>query len=191
MADDNDSSSDLSNSPDVNLKRRHFLVLLSSLLGGIAVFFSAIPFFLALRPTRRSLARANPIKVDLRKILPGKMLTVLWNGKPIWILKRTPEMIAHLQANNPKLRDPHSIVEQQPSYAKNNCRSRKPDIGVLVGICTHLGCVPQYQSEKSFFCPCHGSVFDLAGRVYKNVPAPINLEVPSYRYLDDDHISIG
>ncbi len=178
-------------SKTVDLQRRRFLVILSSILGGMAAFFASIPFFSALRPTARTLRKAGPIDVDLSAILPGKMITVEWRGKPVWILRRTPEMIAALEKNNSELRDPNSRVDQQPSYAQNTFRSRRPDILVLVGVCTHLGCVPQYQPEKDFLCPCHGSVFDLAGRVFKNVPAPINLEVPPYYYVDDNHVRIG
>lgn len=175
----------------IDLKRRRFLVVLSSLLGGMAAIFASIPFFSSLRPTARTLRKAGPVDIDLSTILPGKMITVEWQGKPVWILRRTPEMVAQLKNANSQLRDPHSKVDQQPPYAQNPWRSRRPDIAVLVGICTHLGCVPQYQPEKNFLCPCHGSVFDLAGRVFKNVPAPINLEVPPYYYLDDNHLRIG
>lgn len=175
----------------VDKKRRRFLIVFSSLLGGIAAFFAGIPFFLSLRPSKRLLAENKPVDVDLRRILPGQMLTVQWRGKPVWVLRRTPAMITYLEKNNSELRDPDSRVDQQPIYAKNFWRSRQPDIVVLVGICTHLGCIPQYQSEKIFYCPCHGSQFDLAGRVYKGVPAPVNLEVPPYHYLDENHIRIG
>ena len=171
--------------------RRRFLVILSSLLGGIGAIFASLPFFSALRPSLRALKKAGPVDVDLSNLLPGKMLTVEWQGKPVWVLRRTPEMIAALEKPNFKLRDPNSVVDQQPSYAKNLWRSRRPDIAVLVGICTHLGCVPQYQAGKDFLCPCHGSVFDLAGRVFKNVPAPVNLAVPPYYYIDDNHLRIG
>ncbi len=175
----------------VDLKRRRFLIIFTSLLGGIGALFASIPFFSALRPTARSLRRMEPVDVDLRSILPGQLHTVEWQGKPVWILKRTPEMINLLKEPNPELRDPNSRVDQQPSFAKNPWRSRRPDIAVLVGVCTHLGCIPQYQAQKDFYCPCHGSVFDLAGRVFKGVPAPINLEVPPYYYLDENHLRIG
>jgi ubiquinol-cytochrome c reductase iron-sulfur subunit len=178
-------------SNDINLKRRRFLVILSSIFGGVAALFASIPFFSALRPTARSIRKAGPVDVDLRTILPGNMITVEWQGKPVWVLRRTHEMINLLEKPNPQLRDPNSRVDQQPPYAQNLWRSRHPDILVLVGICTHLGCIPQYQSKKDFYCPCHGSVFDLAGRVFKNVPAPINLEVPPYYYLDENHVRIG
>lgn len=187
--DENFSQENIEHPLDIH--RRRFLIRLSLLLGGIAAFFAAIPFLSALRPSTKTLKSAGSIDVDLRQILPGKMLTVQWQGKPIWILRRTPAIIEQLKKPNSKLRDPNSHVDQQPSYADNLLRSRRPDIVVLVGICTHLGCIPQYQPEKNFYCPCHGSIFDLAGRVFKGVPAPINLEVPPYQYLDDNHIRIG
>lgn len=143
------------------------------------------------------------MEVDLSKLEPGQKITVPWRGKPIWIIRRTPAMLASLKELNGRLRDPDSKEPQQPGYAANLYRSIKPEYLVLIGICTHLGCVPMYRPEPGaedlggsewkggFFCPCHGSKYDLAGRVFKGVPAPLNLVVPPYEYLDDSHLLIG
>jgi len=185
---------------EVDTKRRRFLLASSSVLGGIAAFFAAIPFLSSWRPSQRALAEGAPVEVDLAQLLPGHLMTVQWQGKPVWILRRTPEMIAELEKANSELRDPQSLVDQQPVYAKNSFRSIRPEIAVFIGICTHLGCVPQYKPEPAsispqweggFYCPCHGSKFDLSGRVFKGVPAPINLEVPPYHYLDENRLLIG
>ncbi|KTD25532.1 ubiquinol--cytochrome c reductase, iron-sulfur subunit [Legionella maceachernii] len=138
--------------------------------------------------------------VDLSKLEPGQQVTVEWRGKPVWIIRRTKEMLAQINGHDAQLRDPESLVEQQPSYAKNQYRSINPEYLVLVGICTHLGCSPKYTPTKNelgshwpggFYCPCHGSTFDLAGRVFKGVPAPINLEVPPYQFISENVIVIG
>ena len=140
------------------------------------------------------------MRVDLSQLKPGQQMTVLWRGKPVWVIRRTAAMLADLSRPNPELRDPSSLVPQQPAYAANAYRSIKPEYLVLIGICTHLGCVPRYEPHENerdlawlggFYCPCHGSAFDLAGRVFKHVPAPINLEVPPYRYISEHMIEIG
>ena len=141
-----------------------------------------------------------PVEVGIDKLEPGRMITVKWRGKPVWILRRTEVNLQNLRDGNHliKLRDPDSSVGNQPDYARNEYRSLRPDVFVTIGICTHLGCVPTYLSEGDgsddmalYFCPCHGSKFDLAGRVFKNVPAPTNLVVPPHRYTDDDLLMVG
>lgn len=173
----------------------------ASITGGIGAVGAAIPFVASLAPSERARALGSPVEVDTAAIRPGELLTVEWRGRPAWILKRTPEMLRALRLHDDLLADPSSRKEQQPDYARNAFRSIKPETAVLVGICTHLGCVPTFRPAGSagagpgwpggFFCPCHGSKFDLAGRVYKNVPAPTNLEVPSHRYLSASVLLIG
>jgi len=173
-------------------------------VGLVGIGFAAAPFVMSMTPSARARAAGAPVEVDISKLEPGQLLTVEWRGKPVWILKRTPEMLKSLAAVEPKLADPKSHVKsQQPAYATNDTRSIKPDIMVVVGICTHLGCSPDKRLEAGaasglgadwlggFFCPCHGSLFDLAGRVYKNVPAPTNLPVPPHKYLAETRIVIG
>lgn len=188
----------------VDPSRRRFLTNLTSGIGAVGVVFAATPFVLSMNPSARAKAAGAPVEVDISKLEPGQMLTVEWRGKPVWILDRTPEMLAKMAAETARLSDPGSDVPQQPEYAKNDTRSIKPAILVLVGICTHLGCSPKEKFEigaepevlgkdwpGGFFCPCHGSKFDLAGRVYKGVPAPINMEVPPHQFLTDTRIMIG
>ena len=164
----------------------------------------AWPFISSLQPSAHARATGAPVTVDLSKLGEGEMLLEKWRGKPIWVVRRTKKMLGELEdrANLARLRDPESKVPQQPAYARNDYRSIKPEYLVLVGICTHLGCSPTYRPdiapddlgptwEGGFFCACHGSRFDLAGRVYKNVPAPKNLEVPPYRYAEDKRIIVG
>jgi ubiquinol-cytochrome c reductase iron-sulfur subunit len=158
-----------------------------------------VPFISSLKPNRRTLAAAGPVTVDVSQLQPGQQLTVTWRGKPIWVIHRTAEMLAQLQLPNLALRDPMSRVTQQPAYAQNPWRSIRPEYLVIVAVCTHLGCTPEYRQHDpvfsdhagGFYCPCHGSRFDLAGRVYQHVPAPINLEVPPYRFIDDHTLIIG
>src|SRR3990167_4116502 len=187
----------------MNPQRRR-LLLITTGLGFVGTAFAATPFVLSMTPSARAKAAGAPVEVDISKLEPGQLLTVEWRGKPVWILKRTPEMLKGLSAVEAKLADPKSEVkDQQPDYAANPTRSIKPDILVVVGICTHLGCSPDKRLDAGiasglgddwlggFFCPCHGSKFDLAGRVYKNVPAPTNLVVPPHAYLSDRRIIIG
>lgn len=164
---------------------------------------TAVPLVSSFAPSERARAMGASIEVDIAGIAPGGSLTVEWRGKPVWILRRTPEMLAGLAALDKQLVDPGSQRAQQPVYAQNAHRSTKEEILVLVGICTHLGCSPNAVPKGSanpsvgegwsggFFCPCHGSTFDLAGRVFKNKPAPTNLEVPPYKYLTDSRLLIG
>lgn len=183
----------------VDRQKRQFLRTSMQVLGCVGVACALVPFISSLKPNRRTLAAAGPVTVDLRQLQPGQQLTVMWRGKPVWVIHRTPEMLVALQQPNPELRDPMSLVTQQPAYAQNPWRSLRPEYLILVGVCTHLGCTPQYrqhdplfaQNAGGFYCPCHGSRFDLAGRVYQHVPAPINLEVPPYRFIDEHTLMIG
>ncbi len=182
--------------------RRRFLIAATTVAGGIASAAVATPFLLSMMPSERAKAAGAPVEVDISKLEPGILLMVEWRGKVVWILKRTSEMLATLKVLEPELADPDSEREQQPDYAKNETRSIVPEILVVEGLCTHLGCSPVYRSEIApadlgsdwiggFFCPCHGSKFDYAGRVYKSVPAPTNLFVPPHVYLSDTRLLIG
>lgn len=186
----------MSNS-EVNQGRRRFLVAATAVVGGAGAVVAAVPFIGSWNPSAKAKAAGAPVKADLSKIEPGQQITVEWRGKPVWILHRTREMLDSLKKNNDKVLDPGSEREQQPSYAQNEVRALKPEYLILVGICTHLGCSPTFRPELApadlgpdwvggFFCPCHGSRFDLAGRVFKGVPAPMNLEVPPYSFLADN-----
>jgi ubiquinol-cytochrome c reductase iron-sulfur subunit len=188
----------------VDPRRRRFLTIATTGIGLVGTGFAATPFVLSMTPSARARAAGAPVEVDISKIEPGQLLTVEWRKKPVWILRRTPEMLQSLTKDSDLLVDPNSTVtSQQPPYAQNETRSIKPEVLVLVGICTHLGCSPDKRLEAGiasglganwpggFFCPCHGSKFDLAGRVFKNVPAPKNLEVPPYMFLSDSRIVIG
>jgi ubiquinol-cytochrome c reductase iron-sulfur subunit len=188
---------------NIDRGKRRFLVAASSVMGGVAGAAVAVPFVVSMTPSARARAAGAPVEQDISKLEPGMMITVEWRGKPVWIVRRTPEMLASLKKADAEVSDPDSKVKQQPDYAKNEARSIKPEYLVLVGICTHLGCSPSQKLAAGsaegmsaswpggFFCPCHGSKFDLAGRVFKGVPAPINLEVPPYAYLSDTRLIIG
>ncbi|MGB9354241.1 MAG: ubiquinol-cytochrome c reductase iron-sulfur subunit [Azonexus sp.] len=171
-------------------------------VGGALALTAITPFVASLLPSERAMAAGAPVEVDIGKLAPGDMMIVEWRGKPVWILNRTPEMLAALKLVGPMLADPESKVEQQPAYAANETRSRKPEMLVAVGICTHLGCSPSPAFTPGdtaisadwpggFLCPCHGSTFDFAGRVFKNKPAPTNLEIPPHEYLTDTRLIIG
>lgn len=175
---------------DVDEARRCFLKTSACALGGAGALCALMPLAASWMPSARTRAHALPVQVDLTHLSPGQCMTVVWRGEPVWILHRTPYMLNHLQDHDAQLRDPDSRVDQQPDYAMNAYRSIKPEYLVLIGLCTHLGCVPAYKSD-GFYCPCHGSQFDLAGRVFKDMPAPINLKVPPYRYLSDTSLLIG
>ena len=185
-----------------DLTRRRFLTAGAGVVGGIGAAAAAWPFVASMNPSAHAEAVGAPVTVDVAKLREGEMLREKWRGKPIWIVRRTKAMIDGLKLNQEQLRDPGSAQPQQPEYAKNEYRSIKPEYLVLVGICTHLGCSPTFRPDVApddlgaswhggFFCACHGSRFDLAGRVYKSVPAPKNLEVPPYRYSGDQRIVIG
>ena len=182
--------------------RRRFLIAATSIAGGIASAAVATPFVLSMMPSERAKAAGAPVEVDISKIEPGMLLLVEWRGKVVWILDRTPEMLTTLKKLDGEVVDPKSEKPQQPAYCQNETRSIKPPILVVEGVCTHLGCSPVYRKDIApadlgpdwlggFFCPCHGSKFDLAGRVYKSVPAPTNLVVPPHMYLSDTQLLIG
>ncbi|MFN2308809.1 MAG: ubiquinol-cytochrome c reductase iron-sulfur subunit [Gammaproteobacteria bacterium] len=186
----------------VDTSRRRFLTVTASVVGGVGAVFAAYPFLASMQPSARAQAAGAPVEVDISKLESGQKINVEWRGKPVWVVKRTPEMLGALPGLDATLADPASEVPQQPDYAKNPVRSIKPEILVLIGICTHLGCSPTYRPEIAaedlgadwkggFFCPCHGSKFDLAGRVYRGLPAPTNLHVPPHRYVGESVILIG
>lgn len=187
----------MSDTGAVDLDKRRFLTNSTAVIGGLGAAAAAVPFLSSWKPSARAEAAGAPVEVDLSKLQLGERITIEWRGKPVWILRRTPETLAALTTIDDKVADPASEKPQQPAYAQNEYRSINPEFLVLVGLCTHLGCVPVYQPEVTadwnggFYCPCHGSRFDLAGRVFKSVPAPINLEVPPYVFLTDTSIRIG
>ena len=185
---------------DVNQTRRRFLTAATSLAAGVGVVGLSIPLVKSWNPSARAWVAGAPVEVDISKLEPGRMISLTWRGKPVWILRRTKVNLENLaqSAHRDELRDPDSKLDQQPEYARNEFRSRHLDIFVAVGICTHLGCIPIFVSGGTvevshalYFCPCHGSKFDLAGRVFKGVPAPTNLVIPPYRYLSENIINIG
>jgi len=181
---------------------RRNLIVATAAASGAAGAAAAIPFAWSWWPSERAKAAGAPVQADISNLAPGELQVVEWRGKPVWIMRRTKEMLDAVVQDNAKVSDPKSEVDQQPNYAKNEFRSIKPEFLVLVGICTHLGCSPQAKSAEAkaemgpdwlggFLCPCHGSKFDLAGRVFKGSPAPSNLEVPPYTYLSDSTLLIG
>ena len=189
-------------SSDIDTGRRRFLTGAVTVMGGIGGAFAAVPFIAAWTPSDRAKAIGAPVEVDISKLEPGQATRVKWQGKPVIVVRRTEASLAAIKQLDDKVRDPQSLEEQQPEYATNEYRSIKPEYLVLVSICTHLGCAPSYRPEVApadlgpewqggFFCPCHGSRFDLAGRVYASVPAPTNLVVPPHKYLADGRILVG
>jgi ubiquinol-cytochrome c reductase iron-sulfur subunit len=190
----------MSSDDKVDCGRRR-LIVATSAVGGVAGVAAAVPFLASFAPSERAKSAGAPVEVDISKLAPGQMMTVEWRGKPVWIINRTKEMIDGMKKVEDKLADPKSDRKMQPDYAKNDTRSIKPEIMVAIGICTHLGCSPTDKFKTSdavepdwqggFLCPCHGSTFDLAGRVYKAKPAPDNLEVPPHYYVSDTTILIG
>ena len=186
----------------VDNSKRRFLVAATGAAGAVAAVGVATPFVLTFMPSERAKAAGAPVEVDISKLEAGQKINVEWRGKPVWIVNRTKEQLDNLKKLDEKLTDPKSEMEMQPEYAKNEARSIKPEILIAVGICTHLGCSPTHRPDigpadlgadwlGGFFCPCHGSKFDLAGRVYKGVPAPKNLEIPPHKYLSDTRVLIG
>ena len=187
----------------VDQNKRRFLTNTTAVVGAVGAGFVAVPFLSSWAPSERAKTAGAPVEVDISKLQEGQLLTVEWRGKPVWIIKRTEQNLKDLSTLDEGLRDPASDNDQQPEYAKNETRSRKPEIVVMVGICTHLGCSPTYRPEMGaadlggddwkggFFCPCHGSKFDLAGRVYSGVPAPLNLEIPPHFYKSERTILVG
>lgn len=186
----------------VDCGRRRLLVATAA-VGGVGGLAALVPFVSSLLPSERAKAAGAPVEVDIGKLEPGQMMTIEWRGKPVWIINRTKEMLESLTKVAEAVVDPKSEKNQQPTYCQNGTRSIKPGIMVAVGICTHLGCSPSSKFKKGaeegmpsewmggFLCPCHGSTFDFAGRVFKNKPAPTNLEVPPHVYLTDTRILIG
>ncbi len=184
----------------VDTSRRRFLTAATTVLGGIGAAYVVAPFIGSWFPSAKAQALGAPVKIDISKLEAGALLTVEWRGQPVWVLNRTKAMLDKLPQLDKLLRDPESEQVQQPAYAKNEYRSIKPEYLVLIGLCTHLGCVPMYRPDigsvepswpGGFFCPCHGSKFDLAGRVFKGVPAPLNLIVPPYRYESNTILLVG
>ncbi len=185
----------------VNQSRRRFLTAATTVIGGIGAAYMAVPLVGSWEPSARAQAAGAPVEVDISKIEEGQQVTVEWRSKPVWIVRRTQAMLDGLPTLKSRLRDPNSLVaSQQPEYCQNVYRSIKPEYFVAVGICTHLGCVPTYRPDPGslavdwpggFYCPCHGSQFDLAGRVFKGVPAPLNLEVPPYHFVSDTVVLVG
>lgn len=186
----------------VDRRKRRFLIAATTVVGGVAGVAVMVPFVMSMLPSQRAKAAGAPVEVDISKIEPGMLLAVEWQGKPVWLVNRTKEMLAMLPKNDPHLLDPKSEQPQQPAYCKNEWRSIKPEFLVAVGICTHLGCSPTFRKEVGtadlgadwpggWFCPCHGSKFDLAARVFKDVPAPLNMVIPPYKYINDGRILVG
>lgn len=185
---------------DLDHSRRKALTGGVVIVGGIGAAITAWPFVASMNPSASALAAGAPVEVDVSKMQPGQQIQEIWRRKPVWIIRRTPEMISTLGVLTPKLRDPNSQDSQQPAFARNEFRSIKEEYLVLIGICTHLGCSPEFRPEPGtisptwpggFYCACHGSRFDLAGRVYKNVPANKNLEVPPYYFPSSGRLLIG
>ena len=193
----------MANDVVVDKGRRRFLTATTAVVGGAGAVMAAIPFVKSWEPSAQAKAAGAPVLADISKIEPGQKVTFAWRGLPVFVVNRTEAQLAALPAEDSRLKDPNSDnTDQQPEYAKNEHRSIKPEWLVLVGICTHLGCVPDFFGEikpepfdpnwkGGFYCPCHKSRFDIAGRVFDGVPAPSNLAVPAYHFVDDAHILIG
>ncbi|ABE56477.1 Ubiquinol-cytochrome c reductase, iron-sulfur subunit [Shewanella denitrificans OS217] len=190
----------MSNAP-VDTGRRRFLTAATAVVGGAGAVAVAVPFIKSWNPSAKAKAAGAPVEVNISKVEPGQLIRVEWRGKPVWIVRRTEEVLNQLPSLNDQLRDPNSEELQQPAYASNAVRSIKPEYFIAVGICTHLGCSPTYLPDtfgeqvqgitSGFFCPCHGSKFDMAGRVFSGVPAPLNLVIPPHQYISDGLVIIG
>jgi ubiquinol-cytochrome c reductase iron-sulfur subunit len=190
----------MSNTP-VNNGRRRFLTAATAVVGGAGVVGAAVPFIASWNPSARAKAAGAPVEVNISKIEPGQLIRAEWRGKPVYVIRRTEKTVADLAKLDDQLRDPKSEEAQQPEYATNAYRSIKPEFMVALGVCTHLGCAPTYRKgdfeevvegvENGFFCPCHGSKFDMAGRVFQGVPAPLNLVVPEHSYPTEGTLLIG
>ncbi|AFP29691.1 ubiquinol-cytochrome c reductase iron-sulfur subunit [Marinobacter sp. BSs20148] len=187
---------------DVSHGRRRFLVGATAAVGGVGIVGAAVPFVASWNPSAKAEAAGAPVTVNIEKIEPGQQITVEWRGTPVWIIRRTTEMLDNIEKLSDQMKDPQSEADQQPTYANDVFRSINPEYAVLVGLCTHLGCVPSYRPEVApsdlgedwlggLFCPCHGSRYDMAGRVYDAQPAPLNLVVPPHRYDDDMTLTLG
>lgn len=187
----------------IDVRRRRFLTLSTTAVGAAGVLAATWPFIASWQPSERARAGGAPVTIDISKLEDGQQITAEWRSKPVWILRRSQDMLGGLSKVTSLLRDPESGVDsQQPEYVRNEHRSIRPEYLVAVGLCTHLGCVPTFRPEVApedlgptwlggYFCPCHGSRFDLAGRVYTGVPAPTNLLIPPHRYVSDTIIEIG
>jgi len=190
-------------SEEIDHGRRRLLLAATTVVGGVGAAYVATPFILSMDPSAKAKAAGAPVDVDVSRLRPGQMMTVEWRGKPVWVLRRTESMLNAMKERESELRDPGSNeLSQQPHYAKNMHRSINPEYMIMVGICTHLGCAPTYRPEMApadlgqdwkggFFCPCHGSIYDLAGRVFAGVPAPSNLVVPPYHFVTATHLLVG
>lgn len=195
-------SDDAKGDASVDPQRRRLITAATSAVGGVGVAALAWPFLSSMSPSERAQAAGAPVEVNIADLEPGQMATVEWRGKPVWIVRRSESEIERLRELEGRLADPESQQSDQPEYAQNPWRSIRPEILVMIGICTHLGCSPTFRPEVApadlgdkwpggFFCPCHGSRFDLAGRVFKGVPAPTNMAVPPYQFLADNQLLIG
>jgi ubiquinol-cytochrome c reductase iron-sulfur subunit len=185
---------------DVDLSRRKFLTRATIATGAVGVVFAAVPFVESWMPSERARAQGAPTTVDLSKVEPGQMVTPVWRKQPIYVVHRTPDMVARVAGHDGELKDPKSAASEQPKYAQNSLRSRTPQFLVLIGVCTHLGCLPKQRFAAGeiypswpggFFCPCHGSRFDLAGRVFDGSPASVNLRIPPYSYPNPQTLIVG
>ena len=187
---------------DLDEGKRRFLLTATTVASTLAASAAAVPLVASMLPSERAKAAGAPVEVDISDLQPGQKKIVEWRGKPVWVVRRTPEMLKTLEADEDRVADPESKRSQQPAYAKNDYRSVKPEYLIVVGICTHLGCSPVDRLDPQpepfatdwhggFYCPCHGSLFDLAGRVYKNKPAPDNLPVPPYKFVGETKLVIG
>ncbi len=186
----------------VDLKKRRFLTAATSVVGAVGAGYVIYPFLASWSPSEKAKAAGAPAEADISKLEPGQMMRVKWRGKPVWVVYRTEQNLRDLPAIVDRLADPNSELPQQPPYCQNEYRSIKPQYLVAIGICTHLGCSPTYRPDVApadlgpewvggFFCPCHGSRFDLAARVYKGVPAPSNMVIPPHQFLSDTQILVG
>lgn len=189
------------NNAPINKGRRRFLTATTAVVGGLGAAAVAVPFIKSWSPSAKAKAAGAPVSVDISKLEVGQMVRVEWRGKPVWVVRRSPVILEGLKGLQDQLRDPTSGEPQQPTYAQNDYRSVRPEIFIAVGICTHLGCSPTYLPDtfseqvngvpSGFFCPCHGSKFDMAGRVFAGVPAPLNLVVPPHQFLDENTVLVG
>lgn len=195
-------STEEQNNVSVNLQRRKILTGATGVVGAVGATFLAVPFVSSWQPSEKAKAAGAPVNADISQLQPGQMLTLAWRGKPVWVVRRTPDMLNGLAPLDGLLRDPASEQSEQPEYCQNPTRAIKDEYLVVVGICTHLGCAPLFRPaigspdvgadwQGGFFCPCHGSRFDLAGRVFQSVPAPTNLEIPPHHFITDYLIRIG
>jgi ubiquinol-cytochrome c reductase iron-sulfur subunit len=187
---------------DVDLSRRKFLTSATIGVGAVGAVLAAVPFVASWQPSERARALGVPTDLDLAKVDPGQMVIILWRKQPIYVVRRTPEMVASLKGHDDRLKDPESKDSDQPDYCKNTIRARKPEILVLIGICTHLGCLPKQHFAAGdpelgptwpggYLCPCHGSRFDLAGRVFDGSPASVNLRIPPYSFPNENRLIVG